>query len=96
MPKIIENLEARLIEEAARQIEEVGYGAMTIRSVAAGCSVGIGTVYNYFPSKDDLLATYMLLDWNQCIAAIQAVSDVSTTPEPVLRSIHDQLLQYAA
>ena len=34
MPKIIENLENRLIEEARKQIEEAGYSAMTIRSVA--------------------------------------------------------------
>lgn len=95
MPKIIENLEFRLIEEAKRQIEESGYGAMTIRSVAKGCGVGVGTVYNYFPSKDDLLATYMLSDWNQCIAAINAVSTYSDSPKPVIRCIHDQLLQYA-
>ena len=34
MPKIIENLENRLIEEAKKQIQEQGYGAVTIRSVA--------------------------------------------------------------
>ena len=95
MPKIIENLETRLIEEARRQIEESGYSAMTIRSVAAGCGVGVGTVYNYFPSKDDLLATYMLSDWKQCICIIEKVSADSDTPQPVLRSIYDQLLAYA-
>ena len=52
MPKIIENLPERLAEEARRQIEESGFSAMTIRSVAAGCGVGVGTVYNYFPSKE--------------------------------------------
>ena len=57
MPKIIENLEKRLIAEAKRQIAESGYGATTIRSVAKGCNVGVGTVYNYFPSKDALIAT---------------------------------------
>lgn len=95
MPKIIENLESRLISEAKRQIEEAGYGAMTIRSVAKGCGVGVGTVYNYFPSKDDLLATYMLSDWNQCVTAINAVSTYSDLPAPVVRCIHDQLREYA-
>lgn len=95
MPKIIENLEARLIEEAKRQIEESGYSAMTIRSIASGCGVGVGTVYNYFASKDELLATYMLSDWKSCIAAIEAVSTESADPVPVVRCIHDQLLAYA-
>ena len=44
MPKKIINLESRLVEEARKQIEEVGYSAMTIRSVAKACGVGVGTV----------------------------------------------------
>lgn len=95
MPKIIENLESRLIEEARRQIEESGYGTMTIRSVAKGCGVGVGTVYNYFPSKEALLATYLLQDWKVCVAAINAVSTYSDTPAPVLRCIYDQLCGFA-
>lgn len=95
MPKIIENLQSRLIGEAKKQIEEAGYSAMTIRSVAAACGVGVGTVYNYFPSKEALLATYMLEDWKQCISAINAVSTYSQGPEPVVRCIFDQLLAYA-
>ena len=95
MPRIIQNPESRLIEEAKRQIEEVGYSAMTIRSVAKACGMGVGTVYNYFSSKDELLATYMLEDWKTCVAAINAVSTYSDKPEPVARCIHDQLCQYA-
>ena len=95
MPKIIENLEARLLQEAKRQVKENGYSAMTIRSVAKECGVGVGTVYNYFPSKDALLATYMLEDWNKCIAAINAVSTYSDHPAPLVRCICDQIRNYA-
>ena len=42
MPKIIKNLESRLIEEAKQQIRQSGYSAMTIRSVAKACGVGAG------------------------------------------------------
>lgn len=95
MPKIIENLQQRLMDEARKQMETSGYSAMTVRSVAKACGVGVGTVYNYFPSKDALLASYMLSDWNVCIATIHAVSETSTTPESVVRCIYDQLLSYA-
>ena len=95
MPKIIENLESKLIQEARRQIAEIGYSAMTIRSVAKACGVGVGTVYNYFSSKDELLATYLLEDWKQCLATIQEVSACSDVPLPVARCIHDQLVAYA-
>ena len=91
MPKIIENLDQRLIEEARKQIAESGYSAVTIRSVAKGCGVGIGTVYNYFPSKDDLVATFMLADWKECLAVITQSSIHSENAEPVLCCIYEQL-----
>ena len=95
MPKIIENLKDRLILEARKQIEQSGYGAVTIRSIAKGCGVGVGTVYNYFPSKEVLIATHLLEDWKGCIASIEAVSSASETAEPVMRCIYDRLTDFS-
>ena len=95
MPKIIENLESRLVEEAKRQIEKSGYQAVTIRSVAKGCGVGVGTVYNYFSSKDELLANYLLRDWYQSLEDIQRISADANRADVVVRCIYDQLRQYA-
>lgn len=95
MPKIIQNLEQKLLQETVRQIRDHGYSATTVRSVAKACGVGVGTVYNYFPSKEALLATYMLSDWKTCIAAIEAVSTYSDTAKPVIRCIWDQLVLFA-
>lgn len=94
MPKIIENLPQRLMEEARRQIQKSGYAAMTIRSVAKGCGVGVGTVYNYYESKDALTAAFMLEDWRECIRRIEDISGHSETPEPVLQCIHGELLRF--
>ena len=91
MPKIIENLPERLAEEALRQIEESGFAAMTIRSVAKGCGVGVGTVYNYYSSKEALVATFMLSDWKKCVIAIQDYADEAQKPEVVLRAIYEKL-----
>ena len=95
MPKIIENLESKLIEEACKQVQQSGYGALTIRSVAKACGVGVGTVYNYFPSKDALIATYLLGDWQHCVTVIDSASRESASPESVLRCMFDQLTSYA-
>ena len=91
MPKIIENLPRKLAEEARRQIEQSGFSAMTIRSVAKACDVGVGTVYNYFPSKEALVATFMLSDWNACITAIQNCAESADVLDPVLSAIHSNL-----
>ena len=94
MPKIIENLPEKLAEEARRQILESGYSALTIRSVAKGCGVGIGTVYNYYASKEELVAAFMLDDWKACIAAINSCSKSAHGREPVLWSIYENLIQF--
>lgn len=56
MPKILENIRELLLQEAKRQVFENGYSSLTIRSVAGACGIGVGTVYNYFESKDALVA----------------------------------------
>ena len=72
MPKIIENLREKLLAEAKRQIEERGYADTTVRSIAKACGVGTGTVYNYFPSKDMLIASFMVEDWQRCLAKMRS------------------------
>ena len=95
MPKIIKNLESKLIAEAQKQILAQGYGAVTIRSVANACGVGVGTVYNYFSSKEELIAIHLLEDWKLCIAAIGAVSTYSDSLRPVLLCMYDQLISFS-
>lgn len=92
MPKIIENVREQLLEEAQRQIVENGYGNTTIRSVAKACGLGVGTVYNYFSSKDMLIASFMAEDWKQCLK--QMVCLGSKDPEVVIRSIYDNLRNF--
>lgn len=91
MPKIIENIREKLLDEACRQVMEQGYSAMTIRSVARACGVGVGTVYNYFPSKDMLVASFMLVDWQECMVRIEqncrGCADVTDLKHRVGRSV---------
>ncbi len=94
MPKIIENLGERLKEETRKQIEEKTYSEVTIRSVAKACGIAIGTVYNYFPSKDALVASYLLDDWKQCISVIHDTAKNNQTAEFVCKCIHEQLLSF--
>lgn len=95
MPKIIENLEARLMEEAEKQITQNGYAAMTMRSVAQGCGVGVGTVYNYFSCKEALVASFLLKDWQDGLADFDAISAISQTARPVVQRIYHYLTAFA-
>ena len=93
MPKIIENVKEALLTEAKKQITERGYKATTIRSVASECGVAVGTVYNYFPSKDMLIACFLLEDW------LTVVKELNSLPKndshDFLFEIYSQLRSFA-
>lgn len=92
MPKIIPNIREQLLDEAKKQIAEQGYGKTTIRSVANACNLGVGTVYNYFKSKDMLVATFMAEDWKQCFT--RAKNHSSDNPKIVLQNIYNALIDF--
>ena len=94
MPKIIENLRSQLLEEARQQIASQGYAGTTIRSVAQACHVGVGTVYNYFPSKEMLVAAFVYEDWKKHLDTMAALP--ANQPETLLRGIYDSLRGFAA
>lgn len=71
MPKIIENARDEIIAEAKRQLFENGYAKTTIRSVAGAIGIGMGTIYNYFSSKDMLISSFILEDWRECLTAMK-------------------------
>jgi AcrR family transcriptional regulator len=62
-PRQAETVE-RLLAAAARELEEVGHEALTIRSVAQRAGVSPATAYTYVASKDHLFAElfWRLLD----------------------------------
>ena len=91
VPKLIENLKEKLLEAAKKQLMEVGYESMTIQSIARACGVGVGTVYNYFPSKEAILHACISEDWNKSMEVIENVAKYSPTYDAVIHCIYDQL-----
>lgn len=45
-----------LLEAAARVLSELGYAGLTTNHVAARAGVGIGSLYEYFPDKETIVA----------------------------------------
>lgn len=45
-------------------IRQQGWDALNIRTVAKACGVSVGTIYNYFQSKDDLMAASVESVWH--------------------------------
>lgn len=91
LSRIIENLKDKLLDEACLQIDKNGYSAMTMQSISKACGVAVGTVYNYYASKDEILEAYFFRKWDKCVERIYIVSRYSQTYDAVIHCIYDQI-----
>ncbi len=95
MPKIIGDIRGKLLAETKKQIIENGYSALNIRSVASACGVGVGTVYNYFDSKNSMIASFMIEDWQNALSTIYT-NDKSELMHSIYLVIRQFIKDYSA
>ena len=95
MPKVIAELRPSILERARTALLDEGYGALTMRGIAKACGVAVGTVYNYFPSKDMLVASVMLEDWRAALRRMEELPPAPTAPE-ALENVFRELTVFCA
>lgn len=98
MPKIIENVREQLLSEARKQIAERGYSATTVRSISSACRIAVGTVYNYFPSKEMLVASFVAEDWSHAMDSVkkELPGEAKYTVRAVYELLSDFCTEHAA
>lgn len=96
MPKLIEALRETILQQSRTFLLCDGYDKLTIRSVARACGVAVGTVYNYFPSKDLLVAAVMLEDWMHAINRMEAEAAQTGSALDGLRAVFDAVSAFSA
>ena len=65
MPKIIMHLKEQIIMQAEKLLVKEGPEKISIRGVAKACGIAVGTIYNYYPTKDALIADLILHRWSR-------------------------------
>ncbi len=54
-----------ILETSRKLIQQQGWSAISIRSVAAACGVSVGSIYNYFDSKAVLVCATVESIWRE-------------------------------
>ena len=64
---------SRILSAATRLFRETGYGAIRIEDIAQAAEVSVGTLYNYFANKGDLLLAIVSMEVEEVVQAGKAV-----------------------
>lgn len=75
----------RIVEAAAALFREIGYERAKIGAIAARAEVSVGTIYNYYQNKGDLLVAIVSMEVNEVLKAGRGV--VASPPANVADAI---------
>lgn len=84
MPKVIPGLKEAILSRAGEIIELGEYEKFSIRSIAKDCGIAVGTLYNYFPSKDELLKAVIDKHWQMVLNEVdEKCAEVTTITDGI-------------
>lgn len=93
MPKIIMHLQEQIIMQAEKMLVQEGPEKISIRGVAKACGIAVGTIYNYYPTKDALIAGLILHRWSRSkddiYKSLDGVTDLFTGLDIIFEGISD-------
>lgn len=78
VPKIIDNPEEVILSHARDIILKDGYTSLTMRKVSNNSGIAVGTIYNYFPTKDHLTLRLMEDYWYDYLKALDEIDRLET------------------
>jgi len=91
LPKLIDDPRQEILRQAKIIIVNDGFKGLNMRAVAKECSFAVGTIYNYFPTKDHLLAQLMADYWEEYYEVLENIDEEALDLLPKLRKMYEQL-----
>jgi AcrR family transcriptional regulator len=87
MPKIIENVRERLLDVLEGMFLDDSCD-ISLRLLAQRADIAVGTIYNYFPDKDDLIKALFQREWSRTVSRIlDAMDEVAAGATPPVRAV---------
>jgi len=84
---------ARIVTAALALFQTRGFDATTTRAIAKKAGIAEGTVFNYFPTKEDIALHFFGLEVDFAIAAVRGNARLRRAPleEQLFALVHSQL-----
>ncbi len=91
MPQAIPELREKLLAAARKRMLHNPPIPFTMRELSKDCGAALGTAYNYFSSREELMATVMLADWHLSVKAMNSAVDKSDNILDAVHGIYDAI-----
>src|SRR5215510_3261888 len=82
----------RIVEASARLFRAQGYDSVKMEAIAASADVSIGTIYNYYKNKGDLLVAIVSMEVHEVLAAGERV--IADPPRHAEKAIAKLIANY--
>lgn len=94
MSRTIDNPRELILGEARKILYNEGYSSVSIRRVAKDCNIAVGTIYNYFPTKKELILEMMASYWQEFMNEAEVIIKSQEDFYGKLRCIFKELLSF--
>jgi AcrR family transcriptional regulator len=88
MPKHIKDARLKIMQATRERLLSKETGKFSLHDVAADCDIAVGTIYNYFPDKEELVLCVMRNDWEDMFARMDDAIGNSREMSACFRSIY--------
>jgi len=82
-----------VLEAAGKIIVEEGMPQCSMRRIASVLGVAVGTIYNYYKSREELLVDLFTISWKLTIQKVQSVVDPSRSRGEQLADFFDTIME---
>ena len=88
MAKQIINPETLILETAKKILLDGGYDKLNMRNVAKECGIATGSIYNYYPTKSELIVAMMTEYWDDFFVFMEEIESL-----PFFDSLHSMFFK---
>ncbi|MGL5381689.1 TetR/AcrR family transcriptional regulator [Clostridium sp.] len=92
--KVLDNPKELILKVAKELAYEEGINKINMRKLATRCNIALGTIYNYYPNKIDIVIDVVEDFWNECFENIDFMLDEKLDFFQQLKKLYFYMLNY--
>jgi AcrR family transcriptional regulator len=91
LSRVIENPKQLILSKAKEILYNQGYHKLNMRGLSKACDIALGTIYNYYPTKKELVVEMMTDYWQNYLDSVEKIINSNADIYIKLNNIFNEL-----